>query len=76
MFLMGNLSSEHGTLLDRIYINSMQTSTIMYLTEEYKLLLYHLGPKKDNLESVNGFRPISLLITSMQIITKLLGNRL
>ena len=35
-----------------------------------------LVPKKDNPETVNDFRPISLLNTSMKIITKILANRL
>jgi hypothetical protein len=35
-----------------------------------------LVPKKDNPESVNDFRPISLLISSIKMISKLLANRL
>jgi hypothetical protein len=35
-----------------------------------------LVPKKDNLESVNDFRPISLLNSSIKMISKLLVNRL
>jgi hypothetical protein len=35
-----------------------------------------LVPKKDNTESVNDFRPISLLNSSIKLISKLLANRL
>jgi hypothetical protein len=35
-----------------------------------------LVPKKDNPESVNDFRPISLLNSSIKMISKLLSNRL
>lgn len=35
-----------------------------------------LVPKKDNPESVNDFRPISLLNSTIKVITKLLANRL
>lgn len=35
-----------------------------------------LVPKKDNPESVNDFRPISLLNSSFKLLTKILANRL
>jgi hypothetical protein len=35
-----------------------------------------LVPKKENLESVSDFRPISLLNSSLKVLTKLLANRL
>jgi hypothetical protein len=38
--------------------------------------LITLVPKKDNLEKVNDFRPISLMNCSPKLISKLLSNRL
>jgi hypothetical protein len=49
------------------YLADLKSINYSYIT---------LVPKKDNPETVNDFRPISLLNTSMKIITKLLANKL
>jgi len=65
-----------GISSERTFTSSVMTFSHSADLKSINSSYITLVPKKDNPETVNDFRPISLLNTPLKIIAKLLTNRL